>query len=485
MKMKRGLISLLALTLLASPTMVFGQESSLASAVSVRADEVMPIDTKQPLMPIKENSYYDTVRGTVLGIKETENGKILSLGNDGSVHTHLSVTNDTYVVADKELKVGDVVTGYFEGGMMHIMIYPARYTAEVLVVESKDSSAYVGVLDNELLTEDGSMYIQVGEKTEVKTVDNKVYTEDLAYKRVVAVYGVVRESYPAQATADKIIVLGDQSKIQPEIKYSLYSEVKGKIVNIEKREGRTYLNIEEVSGNPSVFVLSESTYVLDNEVLKIGDSVVGYYKSDSPMLMIYPPQYSLDALVKESGIDSIYVGSFDKENLSDNGNLVLGNIDNIPVVSSMGKKYSSSITNKPVLVVYNVATKSIPAQIKPLKIVVLEKEVESMDIVVVNGSLLKGIRGYKKDEVTMLPLRAISEALGYEVGWDNSTKTVLIGKAISLSIGKDAYNFAKMVPIKLGTSPELKNGSTYVPLEFFTEVVKVNEVNIDNVININ
>ena len=42
----------------------------------------------------------------------------------------------------------------------------------------------------------------------------------------------------------------------------------------------------------------------------------------------------------------------------------------------------------------------------------------------------------------------------------------------AITIGEDNYNFAKML-IKLGTAPEVKDSSTYVPFSFLEEVLRV------------
>ena len=87
----------------------------------------------------------------------------------------------------------------------------------------------------------------------------------------------------------------------------------------------------------------------------------------------------------------------------------------------------------------------------------------------------------------MIPLRQISEALGYEVAWNNETRTAELTKGAqwtSVTIGEDNYNFAKMI-VKLGIAPEIKEGSTFVPFTFLEEVLKVNlEIMESGMINI-
>ena len=78
--------------------------------------------------------------------------------------------------------------------------------------------------------------------------------------------------------------------------------------------------------------------------------------------------------------------------------------------------------------------------------------------------------------VQMLPVRQVAEALGYEVGWINESRTVTVGFA-SFSIDEDGYAFAKMAPQALGQAPVLiclpgdDSALTYVPAAFFPAIM--------------
>lgn len=100
--------------------------------------------------------------------------------------------------------------------------------------------------------------------------------------------------------------------------------------------------------------------------------------------------------------------------------------------------------------------------------------------IVVNGKGLnfKETKAYIKDDsVTMIPLKLVSEALGYKVRWNGENKTIELSKGAhwtSVKVGEDRYTFGRMAPISLGTAPEIKDGRTYVPLNFVTDILKAN-----------
>jgi predicted secreted protein len=73
----------------------------------------------------------------------------------------------------------------------------------------------------------------------------------------------------------------------------------------------------------------------------------------------------------------------------------------------------------------------------------------------------------------LVPLRAVSEALGATVEWNGTTRTVIIVKAprtVHLTIGlKTAYHDA--FPVSLDVPPRIVNGRTLVPLRFLSEAL--------------
>jgi hypothetical protein len=73
---------------------------------------------------------------------------------------------------------------------------------------------------------------------------------------------------------------------------------------------------------------------------------------------------------------------------------------------------------------------------------------------------------------TLVPLRAIFEALGADVKWDGSTQTVIAikaGKEIKLIIGGQAYKNGQ--PVTLDVPAKIVDGRTMVPLRFVSEAL--------------
>lgn len=74
---------------------------------------------------------------------------------------------------------------------------------------------------------------------------------------------------------------------------------------------------------------------------------------------------------------------------------------------------------------------------------------------------------------TFIPLRYLSEGIGAQVGWDASTDTITVkagNDTLTFWVGKD-YMMVNNVKKEIGTPVIIKDGRTAVPLRFITELL--------------
>lgn len=74
---------------------------------------------------------------------------------------------------------------------------------------------------------------------------------------------------------------------------------------------------------------------------------------------------------------------------------------------------------------------------------------------------------------TMVPLRLVSEEMGYDVKWDSKTQTATIienGTTVKIAIGSQAPT-VNGVTKKIDAPATLKDGRTYVPVRFISEAM--------------
>ena len=93
------------------------------------------------------------------------------------------------------------------------------------------------------------------------------------------------------------------------------------------------------------------------------------------------------------------------------------------------------------------------------------------EIVVNNEMMENHLPPLIKDGAIMVPLRVVAEALGYDVTWNEYLQSVQLGVAIHLWIDSTEVHLGRMAPIELHTAPTLIDSVTFVPLEFFRNVL--------------
>ena len=133
-----------------------------------------------------------------------------------------------------------------------------------------------------------------------------------------------------------------------------------------------------------------------------------------------------------------------------------------------------------VIAVLTTSTASVFAEydpnrpIDPSQGIMATKSAEGTNVVNVNGKKLEGAETYVSESgEVMVPIRAVAEELGFEVGWDAGRVTLTnLPVYVTFAIGVDGYTFAKTAPMQIGKAPELTEEKTYVPATFFSEILQ-------------
>lgn len=99
------------------------------------------------------------------------------------------------------------------------------------------------------------------------------------------------------------------------------------------------------------------------------------------------------------------------------------------------------------------------------------------EMVTYNGNeVVADVTAQVVNGVTMIPLRASLEAMGYKITWNGETKSVEINKGAqwtSITIGENAYFKNKMAAHELSSAPIIVKDRTLVPAEFFADILNV------------
>ena len=101
-----------------------------------------------------------------------------------------------------------------------------------------------------------------------------------------------------------------------------------------------------------------------------------------------------------------------------------------------------------------------------------------------NGLVKMHAPVFIKNDRTMVPIRSISELLGYDVFWTEKTKSVRISEYLTniyLTIGdKEIIESVTLNTMKMDVAPVIKNSRTYVPIRFVAEMMGM-DVSYDKV----
>ncbi|MEG0261244.1 MAG: hypothetical protein RR651_15365 [Lysinibacillus sp.] len=130
------------------------------------------------------------------------------------------------------------------------------------------------------------------------------------------------------------------------------------------------MTLEDGQGSIVTFVISPSTYFVNQEIVTLGDWITAYYDGDAPVPMIYPPQYRALIVVKENNYQHVKVDFFNNQFVSSDGQLQLNLSRQTPIFLKNGQPFLKSPANRNLIVIYGPTTRSIPAQTSPQEVIV-------------------------------------------------------------------------------------------------------------------
>lgn len=244
-------------------------------------------------------------------------------------------------------------------------------------------------------------------------------------------------------------------------------------------------------------IVSDDTYFIDEKELEEGMEIVAFYDAFKPVILIYPPQYHAEVIAVAEEGRNLKTDRFDHDLVSYDGMLKLKSSEETEVVLEDGTPYDGELAERNLVVIYDVSTRSIPAQTTPRKIIVLPEEEaveqapegESPELLheeELNGQpanpvfetpardeaipVLESIEALETEEGhTLVPLRETAEKLGYLVFWRADDQTVRLGRDISITIGERIVH-KQSERIELETYATMIDDITYVPASFFEKI---------------
>lgn len=133
--------------------------------------------------------------------------KIITVENGLGGIVNFVVSPSTFIVDHVALEIGDHVTGYYDGDAPAILIYPPQYPALVMVKNSPYQNVKVDYFNQQLVSSDGQLQLNISPFTKIFIRNGLSFTNSLANRDLIVIYGAATKSIPAITTPYRIIVL--------------------------------------------------------------------------------------------------------------------------------------------------------------------------------------------------------------------------------------------------------------------------------------
>lgn len=141
-----------------------------------------------------------------------------------------------------------------------------------------------------------------------------------------------------------------------------------------------------------------------------------------------------------------------------------------------------------VLAWYDVVLTSYPGQTGASRIVLLRnpEDASGLPLNVAGAGKTLPVTGKMEDGLLLAPLRAVAEALGFDVLWEQSTHSVLLGRddiSATLTIGKDSFQLKRNGVTTTHSLPRapyvVAPGITWAPAELFNTLIGAGAMRYD------
>lgn len=144
--------------------------------------------------------------------KAVKDKRIIYIKGSNNLEASFVISSKTLFITESNvnsIKVGDTFTGYYDNTKPMILIYPAQYDAIAVASSVKKAMIKVDVFNDELISSDGSLKINIAKFTKIVDQNGKKYNGEIKNKNIVVLYKYSTDSIPEQTNPFKIIVLDD------------------------------------------------------------------------------------------------------------------------------------------------------------------------------------------------------------------------------------------------------------------------------------
>ncbi len=159
-------------------------------------------------MIIMDYSGFEPVAGSIINISNGNGccSQMITLrtGN-GIVNFHVDA--ETLVIDNRQLRRGMQVVAFYDSFLPVPLIFPPQYRAQIVAVPGRNEQVVLSYFDQNLLAGDRSLQLNLGDNTEIRTVNGQNFRCSPGGHMLLVFYSSTTRSLPPQTTPRKIVVL--------------------------------------------------------------------------------------------------------------------------------------------------------------------------------------------------------------------------------------------------------------------------------------
>jgi hypothetical protein len=133
--------------------------------------------------------------------------KLMSVVDGNGAIVNFVVAPDTYFVNHEMVGIGDMVTGFYDANIPVPMIYPPRYQAIVMAINSQYQNVKVDYFNDQLISSDNQLRLNIAPCTHILLENGQAFRKNPSNRNLIVLYGASTRSIPAQTTPYEIIVM--------------------------------------------------------------------------------------------------------------------------------------------------------------------------------------------------------------------------------------------------------------------------------------
>lgn len=151
---------------------------------------------------------FEKIEGMIQSINRGDSccSMMLSLISNSNI-VNVVVSGDTTIIDNVRLRAGMRIAVFYDANLPVPAVYPPQYRAEIVTSLRRGQQAALGYFDENLVSADASLKLNIGPMTNVVTLNGQSYACSPENSELLVYYTNTTFSIPAMTTPQKIVVM--------------------------------------------------------------------------------------------------------------------------------------------------------------------------------------------------------------------------------------------------------------------------------------